>query len=102
MKIDMDNGYQINEERNVFEIFLHEDCYSKEGLLSFLNDLSGICHGFIDKEDRYYRLAISPIPENIPSTINTINDYQLACDLNKNTEHLKNVVIDFAFGKKKQ
>ena len=99
--MDANNQTRFLTEENQAIIYLNEQCYSKEAIFSFIYESSVSYQVGFDKEADYYKLTLNPIPENIGLIMNKINEHQLAFELNKRTEYLRNVIVDYAFGKKK-
>jgi His-Xaa-Ser repeat-associated upstream radical SAM protein len=102
--MDLNNEIKYKQDGNRITVFLHQDCYSKEALQLFAYELSTDYLTYLDKENDYYKLCITiknENPDDIQSIINRINDCQLVYTLNQRTEHLRNSIVDYAFGKKK-
>ena len=100
----MTKDIQCIQNENMMTIYLHRECYSKEALLSFAYESSPKYSVYLDKENEYFKISITPYEGNIgdfKSIIDKINDYELTYELGQRTDYLRNVIIDYAFGKKK-
>jgi uncharacterized protein len=96
--------YLIEKIRdNQVILYLHQDCYNKEALISFIYEFSNQYTCILDKEKEYYLLNIISKNESfdIPHIISVIMDKELSFVLNAKTEQLKSSIVDFAFSKKK-
>jgi His-Xaa-Ser system radical SAM maturase HxsB/His-Xaa-Ser system protein HxsD len=92
-------------DKNTLVIYLHQELFDKEALFSFAYETSEDYLVYLDIKNSDFKLSITPQKGqliDIRSIISQINDHQLRYELGKKTEHLRNVIIEYAFGKKKQ
>lgn len=98
------NGIRYTVNENTIAIYLHQELFNKEGLLLFAHETSDDYLVFLDQENNDYKISITPQKgqlTDLKSIINRINEAQLIYELNQKTEHLREVIVEYAFGKKK-
>jgi His-Xaa-Ser system radical SAM maturase HxsB/His-Xaa-Ser system protein HxsD len=98
------NGIRYTMDENTAVIYLHQELFNQEALFLFAYDTSEDYLIYLDKENNDNKLFITPKKNqqiDIKSIINQINDHQLRYELNKKTAHLRDVIVEYAFGKKK-